>query len=112
MSPSLFDRDAYQAYLRNYPEEVSGIRYDVLWKAKRGANQKLTVRIELRGMYDEQTPRTKTIETTLEGRDSIRRWTGLELSGEDYTRFGKITAWRATLWCNGEMLDEYKSFLW
>ncbi|MCU0787968.1 MAG: hypothetical protein MUC91_07220 [Verrucomicrobia bacterium] len=112
VSPSLFDRDAYQAYLAKHPEKVSGIRYCVLWKAKEAADEQLIVRIELLGLYEEKLPRSKTLEITLDGRASLRRWTNLELTGEDYVQFGKITAWRATLWCNGEMLDEYKSFLW
>jgi hypothetical protein len=112
VSPSLFDRDAYQAYLMKHPDKVTGIRYSLLWKAKRAEYETLTVRLELRGLYEEKLPRSKTLETTLDGRASIRRWTDLELTGEDYVQFGKITAWRATLWCNGEMLDEYKSFLW
>ena len=33
LSPSLYDRDAYQAQLRQHPEQRSGIRYDVLWRA-------------------------------------------------------------------------------
>ena len=33
VSPSLFDRDAYQVYLRQHTNEISAIRFDVLWKA-------------------------------------------------------------------------------
>jgi len=33
-SPSLFDRDAYQAWLRDHPKERSGIRYAVQWRAR------------------------------------------------------------------------------
>lgn len=112
VSPSLFDRDAYQDYLRKNPDKVSGIRYDVHWKAKKAELQKLTVRVELRGLYEDKVPRVKTLETTLDGRSSIGRWTGLELTGEDYRQFGTITSWRVTLWADGKMLDEYKSFLW
>jgi hypothetical protein len=111
-SPSLFDRDAYQAYLRRNPDQVSGIRYDVQWKARRAEGRKLTVRVELRGLYDGKVPRETTLEETYDGRSSIREWTGLELTGKAYAEFGKITAWRATLWSGEEMLDEYTSFLW
>jgi hypothetical protein len=112
VSPSLFDRDAYQAHLRTTPDEVSGIRYDVLWKAHGAVDRELTVRVELRGMFEDTVPRSKTLEFTIDGRKSIRRWSALKLTGKDYTAFGRITAWRATLWCDGKMLDEYKSFLW
>ena len=32
-SPSLFDRDAYQAYLREHTNEVSAMRFDIQWQA-------------------------------------------------------------------------------
>ncbi len=32
LSPSLYDRDAYQAYLRRHADQRSAIRFDVLWK--------------------------------------------------------------------------------
>ena len=32
-TPSLFERDAYQAWLRTNPEEQSGIRYDIQWQS-------------------------------------------------------------------------------
>jgi len=40
VSPSLYDRDAYQVYLRQHTNEISAIRFDVLWKASnaKGAN--------------------------------------------------------------------------
>ena len=70
------------------------------------------MRIELRGMFEGKVPRETTIQKVYDGRASLRQWTGLALTGEAYTRFGTITAWRATLWAGDEMLDEYKSFLW
>ena len=34
------------------------------------------------------------------------------LAGEEYKDFGGITAWRATLWNDDQMIGEEKSFLW
>ena len=34
LSPSLYDRDAYQAVLRDHPEKRSGLRFDMQWKTK------------------------------------------------------------------------------
>ena len=31
LSPSLLERDAYQAQLRSNPDQCSGIRFDVKW---------------------------------------------------------------------------------
>ena len=112
ISPSLFDRDAHQAMLRKNPDKVSGIRYDVHWKVRHAGDETLVLRVELRGLYDETVPQEKTLEVTLDGRKSGRGWTGLELTGENYRDFGRITAWRATLWSGDRLLDEYESFLW
>src|SRR5687768_7947766 len=48
--PSLYERDAYQAHLRKTPEERSGLRLDILWKAKKVSSAKLVLRAELRGL--------------------------------------------------------------
>ena len=50
VSPSLYDRDAYQAYLRQHTNEISAIRFDVLWKASNAKGAKLKLRVELRGV--------------------------------------------------------------
>jgi hypothetical protein len=84
----------------------------VYWKASRAEGRNLTVRLELRGLYEGKVPRETKMEKTYDGRKSIREWTGLELTGSAYLEFGKITAWRATLWSGDELLDEYTSFLW
>ena len=45
VSPSLYERDAYQAYLRQHPEEVGGLRFDVSWKVSRELAEGLRLRI-------------------------------------------------------------------
>ena len=50
LSPSLYDRDAYQAYLREHPEKQSGIRFDVEWSAKAGPEEALKLLVEVRGI--------------------------------------------------------------
>jgi len=112
LSPSLFDRDAYQAELRKSPAKVSGIRYDVLWKVKRVGDETLTLRVELVGTFEGQEPRQQTLEQVLEVRSSAKRWTGVAFVGEDYRNFGTIHAWRVTLWSGETLLGEQKSFLW
>src|SRR5215471_12204285 len=59
-SPSLFDRDAYQAYLLQHANEISGIRYDVLWCAGSSVTNTLKLRVELRGLSTSKIPRFKT----------------------------------------------------
>src|SRR5579864_480172 len=62
-SPSLYDRDAYQAELREHTNLVSGLRYDVLWSAKNADGTKLKLRVELRGVDAKNQPKFKTLET-------------------------------------------------
>lgn len=111
LSPSLYDRDAYQAYLRQHKDQCSAIRFDVLWTVPRdeGANMKL--RIELRGIGDAGMPRQTTLEQDVTPH-FFRHWTSLTLGGNDYKNFGELIAWRATLWSGDRLLGEQKSFLW
>jgi hypothetical protein len=110
-SPSLFDRDAYQAYLRIHTNEVSGIRYDVLWKAKDTEGGKLKVRVELRGTLADTLPKSKVLEAEIAPGNS-GEWTEIKFTGDDYRNFGPIVAWRATLWSGADQVGEQKSFLW
>jgi len=110
-SPSLFDRDAYQAYLREHTNEVSAIRFDVLWKAVKATDEKIKILVELRGVGAGGVPKLKVLEADA-GPDTSSQWTDLPLAGDDYKKFGAVVAWRATLWNGGQMLGEQKSFLW
>jgi hypothetical protein len=111
VSPSLYERDAYQAMLRLHPEKRSGIRYDVQWKTRGAAFAPVKLRVELRGIAEGNLPRQMTLEKEAKpGR--FENWTALELSGDAYKKFGEITAWRVTLWEGEQLLGEQKSFLW
>src|SRR5262245_61570881 len=48
LAPSLFERDAYQARLRQNPSLRSAIRFDVNWKAVGAPHSNLKLRLELR----------------------------------------------------------------
>jgi len=111
LSPSLFDRDAYQARLREQTNAVSAIRFDVLWSAQRTADATFKLRAELRGIRPNGTPHLQTLETNVTpGR--FRSWTPLLLGGDDYRNFGSLAAWRVTLWQGDQQVAEQKSFLW
>jgi len=113
ISPSLFDRDAYQFYLRQHTNEISGMRFDVLWKAAGLATTNATVKIqlELRSIAPNGDPQLKTLQTTTPPH-RFRHWTSLMLSGADYQHVGDVVAWRATLWSGDQLLSEQQSFLW
>src|SRR4051812_28017774 len=112
LTPSLYDRDAYQAFLRLHPEQRSGLRYDIQWKTSGPVWEPLTLRVELRGIAQGQLPKEVLIEKTVLPGRFFSHWTGLTLLGQDYKLFGEVTAWRVTLWEGEELLGEQKSFLW
>lgn len=109
-SPSLFERDAYQAYLRQNPEEQSGIRYDIQWQSY--ISGEYTMKLELLGRVSEGKANTKTVEVKLDVKNRRRSWDSVEFKGEEFKKFGQIVAWRVSIWQNGEMLTRKQSFLW
>ncbi len=111
INPSLFDRDSYQAELREHPERRGGMRFDVHWKNRPGASAALTLKLELRGSAAPiQAP--VVITTRAFSRGGFSQWTRVRLSDEDYARLGELVSWRVTLWRDGELLAEQRSFLW
>jgi len=111
LSPSLYDRDAYQAQLRAHPEQRSAIRFDVNWRARAVPGTKVKIRVELRGTAKGNLPSQTTLEAELPA-SATSKWASLTLGGEDYKKFGEVTAWRATLWDGEQLVGEQKSFLW
>jgi hypothetical protein len=111
LSPSLFERDAYQAQLRLTPAECSGLRFDVEWKAKQAAKAQLTLRAEV---LTAKTPKSQpmTVEQPVRAGRSWRRWTSLRLSGLAFREAAELIAWRVTLWDADRLVAEQKSFLW
>lgn len=112
LSPSLFDRDAYQAKLRKNLDLVSGLRFDVQWQADGGTTATNAVlRVEIRGTAKSQLPSELRLEqwVTITGGS---HWTQLKLDGNTFKEFGEVIAWRVTLWTDEELLGEQKSFLW
>ncbi len=109
LSPSLFERDAYQAHLRKTPAEVSTLRFDVNWSAG-GTPANLRIRVEARGGKAAAQP--KVLETTVKPGWSGSTWSAVTLDKDAYQLLGGVVAWRVTLWDGDQMLAEQKSFLW
>jgi hypothetical protein len=108
ISPSLFDRDAYQVVLRDNPDKRSGIRFGVQWKAP--PFDVLTLRIEAKGVKGKQ-PQLITLERPVKP-GLYSQWTSATLGGERYAGFGDMVSWRATLLDGTNVIAEQKSFLW
>jgi hypothetical protein len=109
LSPSLYERDAYQAMLRENPDRCSALRFDVKWKARRVASGQLKLRLEVRGSKE---PKPLVLEQAIERKARYNRWTSLRLGRDLYQQTGGVIAWRATLWDGDTLLAEQKSFLW
>jgi len=112
LTPSLYERDAYQYLLRQNPEKRSGLLFDVHWKAKGAAVKPLKLRLELRGILQGKAPRQSVLETEVKPGGWLGSWAQLTLTGQAYTDFGEVTAWRATLWEGDRLLGQQQSFLW
>ncbi len=112
LSPSLYDRDAYQAELRKYPEKRSGVRFDIHWRGRSEIkNQEATLFVELRGTAKGDLPTQAVLELPVKITGSSH-WSKITIAGENYKNLGEITAWRVTLWAGDELIGEQKSFLW
>jgi hypothetical protein len=109
LSPSLFERDAYQAHLRKHPAEVSALRFDVEWSA-RGSAAGLRLRLEARGGKAAAQP--KLIEAAVKSDRFGSTWASVTLDKAAYEAMGGVVAWRVTLWDGDQQLAEQKSFLW
>jgi len=112
LAPSLYERDAYQAYLRQHTNQISGLQFVVEWKAKGTTSAPLTLRVEARGITHGNLPTEMLIEKPARAGGWFGNWTTLFLLGDDYKNLGQVTAWRVTLWEGPQQLGEQRSFLW
>src|SRR5881394_1100616 len=74
LSPSLYDRDAYQAYLRQHTEKVSGMRFAIQWKATGAHAASLKLRVELRGVSHGELPPQTVIEQQVKAGGWFSHW--------------------------------------
>ena len=111
LSPSLYERDAYQARLRLNPDLVSGIRFDFKWRASRVDRDRLRVRIEIRG--SKTLPgQPFVIESPIKRKGLFGRWSDVTVASEQFDKVGKMIAWRVSLLEGDSELAEQRSFLW
>jgi hypothetical protein len=110
LNPSLFERDAYQAYLRLHPDEIGGFRFDVQVKAK-NESVPLLLKVELRTA---NTPlgKVRVFEQSVHPSHWFSTWVKVPIDKKTNDEMGNILAWRATLWRNSEKIAEQDSFLW
>lgn len=111
LAPSLYERDAYQAVLRKNPDKVSGLRFDINWRAPSSIKGPLTLRLELRTANRPESPNV-VLETSVKPGILGRKWNALSLTADQYREYGTVLAWRATVLDGGRELATKTSFLW
>ena len=111
LSPSFYERDAYQFFLRKHPEERAALRLAVQWKAKDVDWTTLKLRAEMRGLVGDST-HTVTLEEPAVKNGHFSNWSEFKIQGVPFRDFGQLVAWRVTLWQGDHQLGELDSFLW
>lgn len=111
LAPSLYERDAYQAYLRKHPEERSTLQLVVHWKAKGVDWSKLKLRAELRGLVNNSL-QTNVMEVPVKKTGWFGNWSKMVMAAGDFQKFGELSSWRVTLWEGDHLLSGQESFLW
>ena len=109
LSPSLYERDAYQELLRNHPEKRAGLQFEVLWKVSGRVSGPLRLKMELRGGTSSSL---EIVEMDVKRGMFGRRWSRMVLDPKQFARVGTVTAWKATLLQGEEIVAEANSFLW
>jgi acyl dehydratase len=110
LSPSLYERDAYQDQLRKHPEKVSALRFEVRWTPPAGAGPTLKVRLEVRG--EKTAGESLTFELPVQARGRSSQWAHVLMDKAALEKCGGIVAWRARLYHGDGLAAEMKSFLW
>src|SRR5580698_6142957 len=57
LTPSLYDRDAYQSYLRLHPAKRTALQFVVQWNAEVTQTNEWKLRVELRGVPEGGQPK-------------------------------------------------------
>jgi len=111
LAPSLYERDAYQFYLRKHPGQITGLRLMVQWKAKNVDWSQLKLRAEMRGLIGDSL-HTVTFEEPAKKSGHFSSWSEFKLEGGEWLAFGGLVAWHVSLWEGDKPLGEMQSFLW
>jgi hypothetical protein len=111
LSPSLYERDAYQARLRANTDQRSALQFDVQWKAKVKDSTRLKLRLEARGSKSHVIQPLVVEKSTLP-KGWFSSWSAIKLDNQTYEQLGDIVSWRISLWEGDQLLAEEKSFLW
>ena len=110
LSPSLFERDAYQLMLQKKPALRRGLRFDIQWKGVR--HHQYQLRVEARGGQADGKTTQLQLQSPLRPAGFFSQWGAVVLEGDSYRKFGELVSWRVTLWEGDKLVGEQNSFLW
>ena len=111
LSPSLYERDAYQFYLRKHSALRTTLQVAVQYRAKGSDWQKLKLRAELRGLLTNSVE-TLSLEEPVKKSGFFANWAYFSITGDEFKKFGELVAWRVSLWDGDRQVSEQESFLW
>jgi hypothetical protein len=111
IAPSLYERDAYQTYLRKHPQMLSALHMVIQYRAKGLDWEKARLRVEVRGLLGD-TMQTTTLEKPVKKSGFFGNWANFDIAGDEFKKFGALVAWRVSLWEGDRQLSERQSFLW
>jgi hypothetical protein len=111
LSPSLYERDAYQFILRRAPSKQAALRLAIQWKAKNVDSSKLKLRAEMRGLIGAEL-HSITVEEPVQKTGYFSKWSEIKIEGAKFHEFGQLVAWRVSLWEGDKQLSQMQSFLW
>ncbi len=111
LSPSLFERDRYQALLRLDQTKCLTIRFDVQWRNTLKNFDDLSITVEMRG------PKTNSPTISFSEKISSRKsiwshWTKIRIPEESFRELEGLEAWRVLIKDGDEVLKEERSFMW
>lgn len=102
----------FQDNLAKNPSGQYGKRFFIHWGAEMdGSIPEVIVRLELRGLMG-NVPTSKTVEFTYPDFREGSEWTEFDFVGDEYKKFGQLTAWRVTVLTGNKVLARKKSILW
>ena len=111
LSPSLYERDAYQFYLRHHPAERTALQLAVQWKASGVDWNNVKLQAELRGVSG-NTITNLVLSVPVKKNGLFSTWTNFKIEGDDFKKFGELAAWRVTFWDGDKEIGSQQSFLW
>ena len=107
---SLLERDLHQKTLRDDPDRISAIRFDIKWSGA-GLDPKATkLRLEVRG--SKAGAESLVIDHNATADILTTTWIPILIPPAEYEKLGKMESWRVSLWEGDRQVAEQQSFLW